>query len=35
MTLQFVFEDYLAHMAHHLEHIGIDVRDAMGAPTAA
>ena len=35
MTLQFVFEDYLAHMAHHLEHIGIEVRDAMDAPTAA
>jgi len=35
MTLQFVFEDYLAHMAHHLEHIGIDVRDAMDATTAA
>jgi hypothetical protein len=27
MTLQFVFEDYIAHMAHHLEHIGIEVRD--------
>jgi len=34
MTLQFVFEDYLAHMTHHLEHIGIKVRDAMDAPTA-
>jgi len=27
VTLQFVFEDYIAHMAHHLEHIGIDVDD--------
>ena len=27
LTLQFVFEDYVAHMAHHLEHIGIEVRD--------
>jgi hypothetical protein len=27
MTLQFVLEDYIAHMAHHLEHIGIEVRD--------
>ena len=35
MTLQFVFEDYVAHMAHHLEHIGIEVRDAMGTPTPA
>jgi len=35
LTLQFVFDDYLAHMAHHLEHIGIEVRDAMDAPTAA
>lgn len=34
LTLQFVFEDYLAHMAHHLEHIGIEVRDAMDAPAA-
>ncbi|MGA7081238.1 MAG: DinB family protein [Terriglobales bacterium] len=23
MTLQFVFEDYVAHMLHHLQHIGI------------
>ena len=23
LTLQFVFEDYVAHMVHHLEHIGI------------
>jgi hypothetical protein len=29
LTLQFVFEDYIAHMAHHLEHIGIEVRDIV------
>jgi len=34
MTLEFIFEDYVAHMAHHLEHIGIEVRDAMNAPAA-
>lgn len=34
VTLRYVFEDYLAHMAHHLEHIGIAVRDAIGAPAA-
>jgi hypothetical protein len=27
MTLQFVFEDYIQHMLHHLEHIGIAVND--------
>jgi hypothetical protein len=27
LTLQFVFEDYVAHMVHHLEHIGIKVDD--------
>ena len=27
VTLQFVFEDYVAHMVHHLEHIGIEVDD--------
>jgi hypothetical protein len=27
LTLQFVFEDYIAHMVHHLEHIGIAVSD--------
>ena len=25
LTLEFVFDDYLAHMAHHLHHIGIEV----------
>jgi hypothetical protein len=27
LTLKFIFEDYLVHMRHHLEHIGIDVSD--------
>ncbi|MFZ3339397.1 MAG: DinB family protein [Terriglobales bacterium] len=27
VTLQFVFEDYLVHMVHHLRHIGIEVDD--------
>jgi hypothetical protein len=27
LTLQFVFEDYIAHMVHHLEHIGIAMSD--------
>ena len=35
MTLQFVFEDYLSHMLHHLEHIGIEVRDLRTEPLAA
>jgi len=36
MTLRFVFEDYLAHMVHHLQHIGIAVDDIkLKTPTAA
>src|SRR5271166_1270997 len=27
LTLKFVFEDYLMHMLHHLQHIGIKVDD--------
>lgn len=27
MTLGFVFDDYVTHMLHHLEHIGIEVSD--------
>ena len=27
MTLEFVFVDYLRHMKHHLEHIGVKVDD--------
>ena len=35
LTLQFVFEDYLGHMAHHLEHIGIEVQDLMSKAESA
>jgi DinB superfamily len=27
LTLQFVFDDYVTHMLHHLQHIGIEVDD--------
>ena len=27
LTLEFVFEDYLEHMMHHLQHMGIQVED--------
>jgi len=27
LTLKFVFEDYIDHMTHHLQHIGIQVDD--------
>jgi len=27
MTLEFVFDDYVAHMVHHLKHIGINLDD--------
>ncbi len=27
LTLQFVFDDYVAHMLHHLQHIGIETTD--------
>jgi len=36
LTLQFVFEDYVVHMLHHLQHIGIEVDDIRSsAPNAA
>lgn len=31
LTLEFVFEDYLEHMMHHLQHIGIEVEDLKAA----
>ena len=31
LTLKFVFEDYLEHMMHHLQHIGIQVEDLRAA----
>jgi len=35
LTLQFVFEDYVAHMLHHLQHIGIEVDDIRSKATNA
>jgi hypothetical protein len=35
MTLEFVFDDYIAHMIHHLEHIGIQVDDIRPKATSA
>ena len=35
LTLQFVFEDYLTHMLHHLQHIGIEVDDIRSNATTA
>ena len=31
LTLEFVFEDYLEHMMHHLKHIGIQLEDLKAA----
>jgi hypothetical protein len=35
MTLEFVFDDYVAHMLHHLQHIGIEVNDIKSNTTNA
>jgi len=35
LTLQFVFEDYVTHMLHHLQHIGIEVNDVTSNATNA
>ena len=35
LTIEFVFEDYLEHMLHHLQHIGIDVADLRSGAVAA
>jgi hypothetical protein len=36
LTLEFVFDDYITHMLHHLKHIGIETEDiASNAITAA
>jgi hypothetical protein len=35
MTLEFVFDDYVTHMRHHLQHIGIDVSDIKSNTTNA
>jgi len=34
MTLEFVIDDYVAHMANHLRHIGIGVDDVLGITTS-
>lgn len=33
LTLQFVFDDYVAHMLHHLQHIGIETADITSKAT--
>lgn len=35
LTLQFVFEDYVVHMLHHLKHIGIETDDIASNATNA
>jgi hypothetical protein len=35
MTLEFVFDDYVIHMLHHLQHIGIEVNDIKSNTTNA
>ncbi|MGA7634531.1 MAG: DinB family protein [Terriglobales bacterium] len=35
MTLAFAFDDYVSHMFHHLQHIGIDVSDIKSTTNAA
>lgn len=35
VTLQFVFDDYVEHMLHHLQHIGIEVDDIKSKASTA
>jgi hypothetical protein len=35
LTLRFVFDDYVGHMAHHLRHMGVEVNDLVPAQAAA
>lgn len=35
LTLQFVLEDYIVHMCHHLQHIGIETSDIASNATTA
>jgi hypothetical protein len=35
LTLQFVFDDYVTHMLHHLRHLGIEVDDIRSKATNA
>ena len=34
LTLRFVFDDYVDHMAHHLRHMGVEVEDLRPAKAA-
>jgi hypothetical protein len=34
LTLQFVFDDYVDHMLHHLRHMGVEVKDLAPAKSA-
>lgn len=35
LTLQFVFDDYVDHMLHHLRHMGVEVEDLAPGRAAA
>ena len=35
LTLQFVFDDYVDHMLHHLRHMGVEVEDLAPVKAAA
>ena len=35
LTLQFVFDDYVHHMLHHLRHMGVEVDDLPTASATA
>jgi len=35
LTLRFVFDDYVRHMLHHLQHIGVEVEDLIRMKAAA
>ncbi len=35
LTLQFVFDDYVDHMLHHLRHMGVEVDDLVAAVAGA
>jgi uncharacterized damage-inducible protein DinB len=35
LTLQFVFDDYVDHMLHHLRHMGVEVDDLVAASASA
>jgi hypothetical protein len=35
LTLEFIFDDYVAHMVHHLQHIGIETSDITSNATTA